>query len=125
MHLRSKASAPGSDHSLVQDIGTMSQAWATIRRRFRRRGVRAQYSVELVPESMSKNPAWLQPLRRALKVVEVKTLFPRLDWGEGVPEVAVHQQLLSEVIHSLREGKGPTEHLFADQRWERVESSVP
>jgi hypothetical protein len=74
---------------------------------------------------MSKNPAWLQPLRRALKVVEGKTLFSRLDRGEGVPEVAVHQQLLSEVIRSLREGEGPTEHLFADQRRERVESSAP
>jgi ribonuclease HI len=131
MHLRSKASAPGADHSLVQDIGTVSQAWAAIRRRFRRRGVRAPrqlllgHSFELVPESMSRNPAWLQPLRRALKVIEVKTLFPRLDRGEGVPEVAVHQQLLSEVIHSLREGEGPTEHLFADQRWEQVESSAP
>jgi hypothetical protein len=109
MHLRCKASAPGADHSLVQDIRTVSQAWAAIRRHFRRRGVRAPrqlllgHSFELVPESMSKNPAWLQPLRRALKVVEVKTFFPSLDRGEGVPEVAVHQQLLSEVIHSLRE----------------------
>ncbi len=43
----------------------------------------------------------------------MKTLFVRLDQGEGVPEVVVHQQLLSEVIHILREGEGPTEHLFA------------
>ncbi len=108
----------------------MSQAWAAIRRRFCRRGVRAPrqlllgHSFELVPESMRKNPAWLLPLRRALKVVEVKTLFPRLDRGE-VPEVAVHRQLLSEVIHSLREGEGPMECLIADQQWERVESSAP
>jgi hypothetical protein len=99
MHLRHKESAPGEDQHLVQDIGTVSQAWAAILRLFRRRGVRAPrqllmgHSFELVPESMSKNPAWLQPLRRALKVVEVKNLFPRLDRGEGVPEVAVHQQL--------------------------------
>ncbi len=74
---------------------------------------------------MSKNTAWLLPLRRALKVVEVKTLFPNLDREEGVPEVAEHQQLLSEVMHSLRAGEGPTERLFADQRWEWVESSAP
>ncbi len=41
-----------------------------------------------------------------------------------MPEVAVHRQLLSEVIHGRREGGGPTEHLFADQRWERVERSA-
>jgi hypothetical protein len=109
----------------------MSQAWAAIRRRFRRRGVRAPrqlllgHSFELVPESMSKNSAWLQPLCRALKVVEVKNLFPHLDRGEGVPEVAVHQILLSEVIHNLLDGEGPTKRLFADQRWERVESLAP
>jgi hypothetical protein len=40
---------------------------------------------------MSKSPAWLHPLRRALKVVEVKNLFPHLDRREGVPEVAVHK----------------------------------
>ena len=83
------------------------------------------HSFELVPESMSRNPAWLQPLRRALKVVEVKTLFPYLDRGEGVPEVAVHQALLSEVIRGLRGAEGPTERLFEDQRWERVESAAP
>jgi hypothetical protein len=131
MHLRHKAPPPGPGPNLVQDIGTVSQARAAIRRRFRRRGVRAPrqlllgHSFERVPtgKSMSKNPAW--PLRRALEVVEVKNLFPRLDRGEGVPEVAVHQQLLSEVICSLREGEGPTERLFADKQWERVESSAP
>ena len=80
------------------------------------------HSFELVPESMSRNPAWLQPLRRALKGVEVRTLFPYLDRGEGVPEVAVHHALLSEVIRGLRGGESPTEPLFEDQRWERVES---
>ena len=130
MHLRRKASAPGADPSLVQDIEAVAQAWTAIRRRFRRRGVRAPrqlllgHSFELVPESMSRNPAWLQPLRRALKVVEVRTLFPYLDRGEGVPEVAVHQALLSEVIRGLRGGESPTEPLFEDQRWERVESSA-
>ncbi len=37
----------------------------------------------------------------------------------------MHQQLLSAVIHSLRVGEGPTERLFVDQRWERVENSAP
>jgi hypothetical protein len=73
---------------------------------------------------MSRNPAWLQPLRRVLKLVDTKTLFPRLDRGEGAPEVAVHQALLFDVIHSLRQGEGPVERLFADIRWQRVRSSA-
>jgi hypothetical protein len=55
----------------------------------------------------------------------VKNLFLHLDRGEKVREVAVHQALLSEVIRGLRAGEGPVAHLFADQRWERVESSAP
>ncbi len=47
---------------------------------------------------MSKDPAWLQPLRRPLKMVEVKNLFSRLDRGEGAPEVA----MLSEVVLPAR-----------------------
>jgi hypothetical protein len=136
MHLQNKASAPGADPCLVQDVMIVSQAWAAIRlgRRFRRRGVRAPRqlllgrSFELVPwpASMSRNPAWLQPLRlrRVLKLVDTKTLFPHLDRGEGAPEVAVHQALLFDVIHSLRQGDGPVEHLFADIRWQLVRSSA-
>jgi hypothetical protein len=73
---------------------------------------------------MSRNPAWLQPLRRALKAVDVKGLFLRLDRREGVLEDAVHQTLLSDVIHCLQQGEGPEEHLFADERWQRVKCSA-
>ena len=131
MHLRHKASAPGADPGLGEDVATVSRAWAAIRRRFRRRGVRAPrqlllgHSFGLVPESMSRNPAWLQPLRRALRAVDVKGLFPRLDRREGVREDAVHQALLSDVIHGLQQGEGPVEHLFADERWQRVKCSAP
>ncbi len=99
----------------------MARAWAAIRRRFRRRGVLAPrqlllgHSFGLVPESMSRNPAWLQLLRRALRAVDVG-LFPRLDRREGVREDAVHQALLSDVIHGLQQGEGPVEHLLADER---------
>ena len=71
------------------------------------------HSFGLVPESMSRYPAWLQPLRRALRAVDVKGLFPRLDRRDGVQEDAVHQALLSDVIHGLQQGEGPVEHLFA------------
>jgi hypothetical protein len=86
---------------------TVSQAWAAIRRRFQRRDVRALWqlllgcSFELVPASMSRNLAWLQPLCQALKMVDTKTLFPRLDRGEGAPEVVVHQVLLLDVLHRI------------------------
>jgi ribonuclease HI len=131
MHLRHKASAPEADPRLVEDVATVARTWAAIRRRFRRRGVRAPrqlllgHSFGLVPESLSRNPAWLQPLRRALKVVDVKGLFPRLDRGEGAQEAAAHQALLSDVIHGLQQSEGPVGHLFADQRWRLVRSSAP
>jgi hypothetical protein len=51
----------------------------------------------LVPENMRRNPPWLQPLRRALRLgtADCKRLFPRLDRGEGAPEIAVHQTLFA------------------------------
>ena len=130
-HLRHKASAPEASQQLVEDVATVTQTWTAIRRRFRRRGVRAPrqlllgHGFGLVPENMSRNPVWLQPLRRALQVVDVKRLFPRLDRGEGTPEVAVHQALLSDVIHGLQQSVGPVGHLFADERWRLVRSSAP
>jgi hypothetical protein len=45
---------------------------------------------------------WLQSLCQALEVMDVTGLFPRLDLREGEPEVAVHQALLFDVIHSLQ-----------------------
>ena len=130
-HLRHKASAPEASQQLVDDVATVARAWAAIRRRFRRRGVRAPRqlllgrSFGLVPENMSRNPAWLQPLRRALQAVDVKRLFTRLDRGDGAPEVAVHQALLSDVIHGLQQSGGPVGHLFTDERWRLVRSSAP
>ncbi len=130
MHLHHKTSAPGADPRLVEDIATVARAWAAIRRRFRQRGVRAPrqlllgHSFGLVPEPMSRNPAWLQPLRRALRAVDVKGLFPRLDRGEGAPEAAVHQALL--FARGCRApGTGPLGDLFADERWRLVLSSAP
>jgi hypothetical protein len=74
---------------------------------------------------MSRNPAWLQPLHRALKVVDVKGLFPRLNRREGAPEVAVYQALLFDMIHSLQQEEVLAKHLFTDERWQQVRSSAP
>ena len=76
MHLHHKASAQGADSPLVEDVVTMALTWVAIQRGFRRRGVCCpqqlllRHCLGLVPESVSRNPAWLKPLHRALKVVD-------------------------------------------------------
>jgi hypothetical protein len=131
MHLRMQASAPGACQQLVEDVDTVAKTWAAIRRRFRRRGVRLPRqlllgsSFGLVPESMRKKPAWLEPFRRALRVVDCKRLFPSLDRGEGVPDVAVHQALISDVLRGLRQADMQIGPLFTDNRWRLVRSSAP
>ena len=131
MHLRQKAAAPEASQQLVSDVAIVGRAWTAIRRRFRRRGVRVPRqlllgsSFGLVPESLKKDPAWLQPFRRALQVVDIERLFSRLNRSEGAAVVAVHQALLSDVIHGLRQQDGSVQHLFADERWQLVRSSAP
>ncbi len=77
-------------------------------------------SPKLMPETMRKKPAWLEPFRRALRVVDCKRLFPSLDRVEGVPEVAVHQALMSDVLHGLRQADVQLGPLFTDNRWRLV-----
>ena len=136
MHLRQKAGHAETDRQLAEDVDTVARAWAAIRRRFGRRGVRtprqlildprATTVLWLVPERMGKkSPQWLEPLRRALRVVETRRLFPRLSRGEGASEVEVHQALLSDVIHGLKQQGTQIEPLFADERWKLVRSSAP
>ena len=136
MHLRQKAAQVETDQQLAEDVDTVARAWAAIRRRFRRRGVRtprqlildprATTVLWLVPERMGqKSPQWLEPLRRALRVVETRRLFPRLSRAEGAHEAEVHQALLSDVIHGLRQHGTQIESLFADERWNLVQSSAP
>jgi hypothetical protein len=73
-------------------------------------------SFGLVPENMGKKPAslWLEPFRRAIRVDDCKRLFPSLDQGEGVPEVAVHQALISDVLRGLRQADVQVGPLFTD-----------
>jgi hypothetical protein len=56
----------------------------------------------------------------ALQVVDVERLFPHLDRGEGAPEVAEHQKLLSDVINGLQQDEDSIEQLFTDERWQLV-----
>ena len=74
MHLKQKCSSPDASQFLKTDLEVVHRAWGSIRRRFRRRGVRTPRqlivnprispAVWLVPEHMSKNPSWFEPLRR-------------------------------------------------------------
>ncbi len=117
----SQVQAPVSASS---HLDTVAKTWAAIRRRFRRRGVRLPRQLLLgssygVPESMRKKPAWLELFRRALRVVAFKRLFPRLNrpGGEGVPDVAVHQAFVSDVLRGLRQADVQIGSLFTDNRW--------
>jgi len=135
MHLKQKCSSLDAGQILKTDFEVVHRAWCSIRRRFRRRGIRSPRqlivnprispAVWLVPEHMSKNPSWLEPLRRVLRMVDTRKLFHRLDRGEGAPEVAAHQALIHDVIRGLQRHDLPVEPLFADTRWQLVRSSAP
>ena len=85
MHLRLQVSVPGASQELIEDIRVVTGAWAAIRRRFRRRGVRLPRqlllgsSFGLVPGTLRSNQEWLEPLRRALRAVVLKRLCLSLD----------------------------------------------
>jgi hypothetical protein len=75
---RHNASSPEASRELVvEEVTTVVQVWAGFLRRFRRRRVSATrqlllgHTFGLVPETMSRNPAWQQPLRRALHAADV------------------------------------------------------
>ena len=134
VHLQAVAAAADAPPQLKSDVEILSKAWTAIRRRFKRRGVRvprqlildplSSSAVWLIPERLRKDPAWLEPLRRALQVAEAQKLFPRISRAEGVPEVEVHQALLHDTLNSLRQ-TGASADLFGDPRWLQVHSSAP
>ena len=73
MHLKPKCTSSDTDQQLKTDFQLVQRSWGTIRRRFRRRGIqtprqlivnpRVSPAIWLVPERMSKNPSWLEPLK--------------------------------------------------------------
>ena len=133
-HLQTAATAPETSQQFRDDVTLLSQAWAAIRRRFRRRGVRAPRQlvldprvnpvVWLVPERLRKDPTWLELLRRVLQETDARRLFARINRAEGVPDVEVHQALLHDTIQGLK-GTGAPADLFGDPRWLQVRSSAP
>jgi len=135
VHLQATASDADTSDQQKSDVATVTESWPAIRRRFRSKGVccprqllvdpRASPVVWLVPNTMSRNPHWLEPLRRALSFVDARRLFPRLHRTEGAPRAAEHQALLHDVLRGLKDPEAPIEPLFADERWNRVSSSAP
>ena len=135
MHLKPKCTSSDTDQQLKTDFQLVQRSWGTICRRFRRRGIRTPRqlivnprvspAIWLVPERMSKNPPWLEPLRRVLKMVDARNLFRRLDRGEGTPAEPAHQALMHDVIRGLQRHDVPVEPLFSDTRWQLVRSSAP
>ena len=133
-HLRSRALAPDAADQLRADFATVEVSWPDICCRLRRRGVgsprmlvinpRGPQGVWLLPSTLPRNPGWLEPLRRTLCCANTAILFPLLDRGEGVPDEAVHQALLHDVLHGLRMGDVSVSSLFADGRWDTLRSSA-
>jgi hypothetical protein len=133
MHLKSKCTSSDTDQQMKTDFELVQRSWGTIRRRFRSRGLRTPRqlivnprvspAIWLVPERMSKNPSWLDPLRRVLKIVDARNLFRRLDRGAGTQAEPTHQALMHDVIMGLQRHDVPVEPLW-DSRWLLVRSSA-
>jgi hypothetical protein len=82
--------------------------------------------VWLLPSTLPRNINWLEPLRRTLCCADTAIFFPLLDRGdsEGVPDEAVHQAVLHDVLHGLRKSDVSVSSLFAHDRWNALRSSA-
>ena len=89
----------------------------------------ASLPVWLLPAFLRRQPDCLGPLRRVLSVADASAaalrLFPRLNRGEGVPTVPVHQALMQDVLVALERLGANLIELFNDKRWNSVISTAP
>jgi hypothetical protein len=60
----------------------------------------------------------------AARTLPFSSLFPLLDRGEGVPDEAVDQALLHDVLHGLRMGDVSVSSLCVDDSWDTWRSSA-
>jgi hypothetical protein len=74
--------------------------------------------------TLPQNPGWLEPLLQTLCCADTAILYPLLDRVEGVPDEAVHQALLHDVLRGLRMGDVSVSSLFADDRFDTLRSSA-
>ena len=134
-HVRARV-AP-EDELGNRDLACVVLHWPAILRRLRGRGIHfprqllldrnEEPATWLLPPQMSRNPGWLSPLRRLLERVQARSLFPRLDRGQGVQEIPAHQALVSQLLGALHNTHAAQElqEIFADVRWTAVRSSAP
>ena len=134
-HLQRRVAEPGTDERLALDMERVASAWGAIRRRLARRGIRQPRQlvldphtvppVWLVPATLSRQPSWLEPLRRVLTLADAAVLFPRLARGEGAPEAQTHQLVLHDALRALSRPSCEPSRVFGDERWLHVRSTAP
>jgi hypothetical protein len=88
------------------------------------------HPVCLLPTTIARYPQWLSPLHLVLTQVNLRDLFPRVDRGAHPAPVPVHQELIQQVLSTLRSEASlqraeTPESLLSDSRWDRVRSSAP
>ena len=124
---------------LAEDFAIVEGVWAGMIKRLRKRGLkypsqlilgaREEHPTCLLPAALPRNPKWLSPLRRILTKLDLRDLFPRVDRGAKPAPVAVHQELVHQVLSTLRSPPSfhraaKLESLFRDGRWDRIRSSA-
>ncbi len=97
VHLHASAAAAGASDQQKTDVAIVTGSWPAIQRRFRSKGVCcplqllvdpcASPVVWLVPNTISWNLPWLEPLSRTLSYADAQYLFPRLHRTEGAPRL--------------------------------------
>jgi hypothetical protein len=60
------------------------------------------HPVCLLPTTIARYPQWLSPLHLVLTQVNLRDLFPRVDRGAHPAPVPVHQELIQQVLSTLR-----------------------
>ena len=134
-HLQQRANTPEATDRFKLDLAVVTSAWPSIRRHYRRRGIRAPRQLVRDPraptawwslEGTNKRKAtWLEPLERTLQHANTTLLFPRLNRAVGAPETPTHQILIHDVLIALDNPCLDTTALFGDERWNLVHTSVP
>jgi hypothetical protein len=65
-------------------------------------GVHETHPVCLLPTTIAHDPQWLSPLRLDLTQVNLRDLFPRVDRRAHPTPVPLHQELVHQVLSTLR-----------------------
>jgi hypothetical protein len=119
VHLQATAAATGASDQQKADLAIVTESWPAIQRRFRSKGVccprqlhvdpRSSPVVWLVPNTMSRNPHWLKPLRRALSYADAQRLFfSFIEWREHRQQQSIRLCCTTCSVGSRIAGSGGT-----------------